>query len=219
MEGQDDLENSGHMIPMILQNYVQLIKCIQTDYVTPQLIQDGVLSLDMVSEINNAGNRTLLDKNKRLLEIILQRGDGAVVGLIRALRNGSGQHNLVKLLEKSEENRDTCANSHNSTLTECAEQDNISTRLSAEIRDEKLVFVARQLAPHSYQLGLVLGLSVNQLDVIFSDHYGNTERQTIKMLSVWKTKYSRKASWDCLIRALRSLELNKTADDVELLAI
>ncbi|XP_070535170.1 uncharacterized protein [Ptychodera flava] len=200
------LEKGEMQRQIIQQNYADLIEQINTDYVLPLLVQEGALTLDMASDIKNAGNTTKRDRNQRLLELIICGGDPAFKALVKSLKTGSKQNHLADVLsgstklEKSDENKITNDVNH--------------SMLNEMIPEVKLVFVAKIISTNFYQVGLVLGVPLSEIDVVDIDHHGNSERQAIAMLKVWRMLKGRNATWEKLIKCLKSLELNLKADEV-----
>ena len=93
--------------------------------------------------------------------------------------------------------------------------------LAEEERDKFLreAFLALQdrLIKEWFTFGLYLDLSVTELNVLETNYVAHADKRTTvrQMLTKWKDKLGKKATWDKIVDALRKIGVNDLAQDLE----
>ncbi|XP_035700115.1 uncharacterized protein LOC118432591 [Branchiostoma floridae] len=95
-----DRPMSDHHRDVIRKKYVPLSRDLEARYVTPYLYQEGVLTEEMMEDLAAIPDERRSYKARKLLDIIMTRGDRAFGVFKRALEEAEYQH-LVALLEKT----------------------------------------------------------------------------------------------------------------------
>ena len=93
--------------------------------------------------------------------------------------------------------------------------------IAEEERDKFLreAFLALQdhLIKEWFTFGLYLGLSVSELNVLETNSIAYAEKQASvrHMLTRWKDKFGKEATWNKIVDALRNMKQNALAKDLE----
>ncbi|XP_078574990.1 uncharacterized protein LOC144861136 isoform X2 [Branchiostoma floridae x Branchiostoma japonicum] len=90
---------SDHHRDVIRKKYVPLSRDLEARYVTPYLYQEGVLTEEMMEDLAAIPDERRSYKARKLLDIIMTRGDRAFDVFKQALEEAEYQH-LVALLEE-----------------------------------------------------------------------------------------------------------------------
>ncbi|XP_078580932.1 malignant fibrous histiocytoma-amplified sequence 1 homolog [Branchiostoma floridae x Branchiostoma japonicum] len=109
MPGATGATMSAYHKQKIRQHWDTLVSQMNTKFLLPTLVQENVITDDIVEEVLHVGMRTSSSRDSReivsaecngkLLQTLLSRGDRAFTVLCRALREGSEQGFLADLLE------------------------------------------------------------------------------------------------------------------------
>nr|XP_014350897.1 PREDICTED: death domain-containing protein CRADD [Latimeria chalumnae] len=187
----------------ILRKYrVELCSQLLVDGLLVQyLYQEGILSESQLEEINAQNTRG--KKVMKLLDILPTRGPRAFGKFLESL------HDFPWIREK---------------LSEAENQENLGIPeewipsipehiLNSTPTDKQLNKIASRLGPEWERLAVDLGLSQANIYRCKEDHLNNNHSQIMAAFVLWKQQSGRKATFQCLLEALKAAEVDLSVLD------